>query len=381
MDLMLPAPYSSGLSLAEVLPSSLAAVRGETNPLALPPVERAVVILADGLGAAALKARAGHARYLAPRLTKPSVIESGFPTTTAAGLATLCTGTTPGRHGMVGYRVLDAANDRTVKQLSDWDDRIDPATWQRQSTVFQRAASEGVASYAIGRAKHSDSGYTRAVLRGAEYVAGQGIADRFAAARAILDRGGNALVYLYVHELDVAAHAHGWESEKWLAQVEALDAEIAAFGRKLRPREAALVTADHGVIDVPASAQVLFDTVPGLLDGVRHVGGEPRCVQLYLEPDAPAGAADALADDWREAEDARAWVATRAEAVAAGWFGPVVDPEVLPRIGDVIIAARKRVTYYETNASASSRRMIGQHGSLTPEETRVPLIRLGAFER
>lgn len=377
---MLPAPYSSGLSLADVLPSSLAAIRGETNPLGLPRIKRAVVILADGLGAAALKARAGHARHLAPRLGRSSIIESGFPTTTAAGLATLCTGVTPGRHGMVGYRVLDAAHDRTVNQLNGWDERIDPASWQRQPTMFERAAAAGIPSYAIGRAKHSDSGFTRAVLRGADYVAAQSIADRFRAARDILDRGGASLVYLYVHELDVAAHAHGWESDRWLAQLEALDAEVAAFAASLRMSEGALVTADHGVLDVPTTSQVLFDTVPGLLDGVRHVGGEPRCVQLYLEPDASGGQADALAAAWRDAEGTRAWVASRAEAVAAGWFGRVVDPEVLPRIGDVIVAARKRVTYYDSRASAASRAMIGQHGSLTAEETRVPLIRLGAFE-
>lgn len=379
---MLPAPYSSGLSLADVLPSSLSALHGEANTLALPPVDRAVVILADGLGAASLKARAGHARHLAPRLGRPSIIESGFPTTTATGLATLCTGVTPGRHGMVGYRVLDAANDRTVNQLNGWDERIDPATWQRQPTVFERAARQDVPSYAIGRARHSDSGFTRAVLRGADYVTAQSIADRFQAARDILDRGGRALVYLYVHELDVAAHAHGWESDQWLTQLETLDAEVVSFGAGLRAREGTLLTADHGVLDVPTSAQVLFDTVPGLLDGVRHIGGEPRCLQLYLEPDAPAETADALAAAWRDAEGARAWVASRAEAVAAGWFGAVVEPQVLPRIGDVIVAARKRVTFYDSrNASASSRAMIGQHGSLTPEETRVPLIRLGAFER
>lgn len=379
---MLPAPYSSGPSLADVLPSSLRAVQGEGNTLELPAVERAVVILVDGLGAAALRARAGHARYLAPRLTKRSVIESGFPTTTAAALATLCTGVAPGRHGMVGYRVRDASNDRTVNQLNGWDARLDPATWQRCRTVFETAAHAGVPSYAIGRAKHADSGFTRAVLRGAQYVPGQRIADRFAAAREILHRGGPALVYLYVHELDVAAHAYGWESAQWLAQLETLDAEVAAFGAGLAAGEGAILTADHGVLDVPASAQVLFDTVPGLLDGVRHVGGEPRCLQLYLEPDAAPGcAAELLADTWRQAEGARAWVATRAEAIEAGWFGPHVHPEVLPRIGDVIVAARKRITYYDSRAVASSRAMIGQHGSLSAEETRVPLVRLGAFER
>ena len=81
---MLPALKSDGLRLADVLASSLAAMRGEPNRLSLPPVESAVVLLVDGLGAAALKSRAGHARTLMSLLTASSVIDSGFPTTTAS---------------------------------------------------------------------------------------------------------------------------------------------------------------------------------------------------------------------------------------------------------------------------------------------------------
>jgi hypothetical protein len=70
-------------------------------------------------------------------------------------------------------------------------------------------------------------------------------------------------------------------------------------------------------------------------------------------------------------------VATRDEAIAAGWFGDV-DETVRPRIGDVIIAARKRYAYY-VDPDDTARRMIGQHGSLTPDETGIPLLRFGAF--
>lgn len=377
---MLPAPNSSGPSLADVLPSSLLALTGEANTLRLPPVDRAVVILVDGLGAAALRARAGHARFLSARLNKRSTIESGFPTTTAAAIATLCTGVTPGRHGLVGYRVLDAANDRTVNQLNGWDEKIDPATWQRYPTVFEEAKGRGIPAYAIGQSRYADSGFTRAVLRGAQYVPGQRMADRFQAARDILAKGGPALVYLYVHELDVAAHAHGWESSDWLVRLESLDAEIASFAAGLSQGEGALLTADHGVLDVALTSQVLFDTVPELVAGVRHVAGDPRCVHLHLEPGAARSDAVLLAEAWRRVEGDRAWVATRAEAVDAGWFGAHVEDDVLPRIGDVIVAARRRVTYYDSrDANTASRAMIGHHGSFSPEETRVPLIRLGAF--
>ncbi|WP_241979812.1 alkaline phosphatase family protein [Cryobacterium glaciale] len=386
MPTMLPARQFSALRLADVLTSSLDAVCARPNPLGLPAVRKAVVILADGLGASSIRARAGHARFLSSRLNKSSIIDGVFPATTAAGIATLTTGVEPGQHGLVGYQVLDGARDRVVNQLTGWDDDMLPATWQRARTVFDRAADENVPSFAIGPKRFVASGFTQAVLRGARYVPADTVADRFAAARSILSENPTALIYLYVAELDVAAHAHGWESDRWLAQLETLDSEVTRFASTLRSDEGLLLTADHGVIDVPSTRHVLFDTEPALVTGVRHVAGDPRCVQLYLEPQQTAAgsdstAADTLADAWRESQGDRAWVYTRAEAVAAGLYGRVAD-EVLPRIGDVVVAARKSVAYYDSRpANQKARGMIGQHGSLTDEEVRVPLIRAGAFAR
>jgi len=90
--------------------------------------------------------------------------------------------------------------------------------------------------------------------------------------------------------------------------------------------------------------------------------------------------ADSLAAAWRRVEGERAWIFTRDEAVEAGIFGRVA-PEVRARIGDVIVAARRVVAYYDSrDTNTGARSMIGQHGSLTDEELRVPLIRAGAFE-
>lgn len=381
MPTMLPARQFTALRLADVLTSSLDAVCGRPNPLGLPTVRKAVVILADGLGVSSIRARAGHARFLSSRLNKSSIIDGVFPATTAAGIATLTTGVEPGQHGLVGYQVVDGARDRVVNQLTGWDENMRPATWQRSRTVFDRAADERVPSFAIGPKRFVDSGFTQAVLRGAQYVPADRVADRFAAARSILNDNPTALIYLYVAELDVAAHAHGWESDRWLAQLENLDSEVTRFAATLRSDEGLLLTADHGVIDVPSTRHVLFDTETVLVTGVRHVAGDPRCVQLYLEPLQSAVTADTLADAWRASQGDRAWVYTRAEAVAAGLYGRVAD-EVLPRIGDVLVAARKSIAYYDSRpVNQKARGMIGQHGSLTDEEVRVPLIRAGAFER
>ena len=87
--------------------------------------------------------------------------------------------------------------------------------------------------------------------------------------------------------------------------------------------------------------------------------------------------ADDLAARWQAAEGRRAWVATKDEAIAAGLFG-TVDDDVRPRIGDVLIAARTRIAYY-LDADDRGRSMVGQHGSLTPDEVAIPLLRFGAF--
>jgi predicted AlkP superfamily pyrophosphatase or phosphodiesterase len=370
---MLPALKKDKPRLADVLTSCLAAVRGEENRLALPGVTKAVVVLVDGMGAAALKARAGHARTLAGGAAAASVIESGFPTTTAAALASLTTGAAPGEHGLVGYSVLDAANDRVVNQLSGWDALLDPTTWQRVPTVFEKATDAGIDAVVIGPARYADSGFTHAVLRGARYLSAATIAERLERAALWLREPGSGIAYVYVPELDSTGHAEGWESTVWTTRLELLDGAVATLVAALGKRDGLIVTADHGVIDIPATSHILFGSEAELMRGVLHIAGEPRCLQLHVV----AEEFERLLAAWTESEGDRAWVVTRAEAIEAGWFGEVA-PEVESRIGDILVAARKNVAYY-TDENDPGRGMVGQHGSWSPAEVQVPLLRYGAF--
>jgi hypothetical protein len=374
---MLPAPNRDRISLADVLPSCLSALKSEDNRMRLPPATRAIVVLVDGLGAASLRARAGHARTLA---AASKSIDTVFPTTTAAALASLATGTMPGEHGMVGFTVLDRANHRVLNELSGWDDLVDPVAWQLRRTIFEQAVDEGFQAVAIGPERYNDSGFSRAVLRGAHYRSAESIDDRFAAARAWLrEPGARGVLYLYVPELDMIAHAKGWESGEWTTRLEALDAAVREFAGTLRPGEGMLLTADHGMTDVPPHGQVHFDQDPELVDGVEYIAGEARCLQLYFDEKLdPAGRA-ALTERWRASESGRSWVVTRAEAIEAGWFGEV-DPRAEDRIGDLIIAARKNIAYYDSRtATPRNLAMVGHHGSWSPAELQIPLCRFGVF--
>jgi len=312
-------------------------------------------------------------------MTSSSVIESGFPTTTAAALASLTTGVQPGEHGMVGYAVRDIAHDRVVKQLSGWDSLMNPLEWQPVPTVFERAVDSGFSAVVIGPDRYKSTAFTTAVLRGAEYVSASSVADRVdRAIQWLRTPGTKGIAYVYVPELDSVGHAEGAGSVEWTEKLESLDGAIAELSTALGPKEGMIVTADHGMIDISVRSHIFVDESPSLIDGVRFVAGEPRCVQLYLEPDASAQIAESLRQAWLEVEGERAWVLTRAEAVAAGWFGPVRE-DVLPRIGDLIVAARKNVAYYDGRVPPPPHPMIGQHGSWTPAEVQVPLLKFGAF--
>jgi hypothetical protein len=377
---MLPVPADGAPRLTGVLGAALGSLAGTPNPLDLPRASSAVVVLVDGLGVANLRGRAGHARFLVGRMGKRDVIRTVFPSTTAAAIASFATGLMPGVHGLMGYRVPDRANDRVVNQLSGWDERMVPEQWQRHPTVFDQAVERGVRAIAIGGTRYAASGFTRAVLRGAEYRSGAKVPDRFAEALRVVQEGP-ALVYVYVSELDQIAHAHGWESDRWISALEALDAEIAGFERRMPRGTGLIVTADHGVVDVPAHRHVFVDASPELVDGIRHVAGEPRCLGLVYEPDIDAGGRAALLARWREAEGARAWVLSAEEAIAAGLYGEV-EAENRDRIADVLVAARAGIAYYDRREpDRRGEDMVGQHGSLTDEETRIPLIRAGAFAR
>ena len=99
-------PAYGSASLGDLMPSIGAhvGVPGcEDDPLRLPPANRYVVVLVDGLGWNLLRGVAREVPYLASLLGEARPITAGVPSTTVTSLASLGTGLPPGQHGMVGY--------------------------------------------------------------------------------------------------------------------------------------------------------------------------------------------------------------------------------------------------------------------------------------
>ena len=369
-------------ALADVLPSVVAAlgapVPGPAPTIPLPECERAVVVLVDGLGEQQLAVRGGHAPFLRTLRGLPDaqVITSDFPSTTATSLASLGTGRPPGSHGVVGTEVLDPARGVLFSELS-WDPAVDPRLWQPLPTVFEQAQAAGISVVRIGPGYFDGSGLTEAVQRGGRFVAAAGLDDRVDAAIAATRSSRRSLVYLYWGDVDKVGHVHGCRSWQWGEALALVDAGLRRLTERLPRGTLVVVTADHGMVDVPFEHRLDVAAEPDLAAGVRHVGGEARGLHLYCEPGA---AGDVLAA-WRERLGDRMEIRAQDDAVRDGWFGPV-QARVLPRIGDVLAVASSSVAVVDSRtARPECLSLVGLHGARTPEEQLVPLLVTVAGER
>jgi Type I phosphodiesterase / nucleotide pyrophosphatase len=371
----LPAlPRYGESSLADLASSVLWSVGagGEPGPLALPAADRVCVLVVDGLGWELLREHPAAAPFLSELGVAGRALMAGFPATTATSLASLGTGRPPGGHGVLGYQVAVPGEGRLLNALH-WDSRVDPVAWQPGPTIFERAVAAGVGAFRVGHSAFRKTGLFVATMRGADYVSANTFGALVAQTAAALRRCDRALVMVYHGELDATGHAFGCGSDAWryhLGHVDKLAEQLAG----VLPAGTVLhVTADHGMVDVPEQDRVDVDAVAELRAGVALLGGEPRARHVYAVPGA---AGDVLAA-WREVLGHRAWVASREEAVADGWFGPV-DPWLAPRIGDVVAAPTGSWAIVATQAEPNLSRLRGMHGSLTTADQLVPLLTLAA---
>lgn len=368
-------PDYQGGWIGAVLPAAATALGGRdfAPTLPLPPAQRVVVVLVDGLGEELL-AHTSSAPFLTDRPRR--ILTASVPSTTATSMGSFGTGLPPAGHGLAGYVVLDPQRDALLNQLR-WHPGTDPLRWQPHHTVFERLAAQGISSLALGNPEFAGSGLTRAAHRGADFVGVKRLVSRVdTALSALRDPAGPRLIYLYWGQVDLIGHLYGTRSPRWKRSVAALDRQLRRLAEGAPEGTTVLLTSDHGMVDVAADNRIDLQLRPELRQGVRLIGGEPRLLQLYCEQ----GAGPEVALRLSQALDGQAWVRTRDEAERQGWFGPVgmaLADAVRPRIGDVLVAARGNFTLVDSAVMEEQElKLVGYHGSLTAAEMLIPLVTL-----
>lgn len=354
-------------TLGDLLPAVAAqlGVAGSVDRLGLPQADRYLIALVDGLGWQQLCDHADQAPFLSGLSGRriPTVV----PSTTATALTSLGTGLPPGQHGIAGYSFWCREANQVLNVLR-WPTGVSGLDVQPQLTFLERLEKAGVAVASVAPAGFAGSGLTQAALRGGTFLGFDADNDhgrRLALAVQSVS-ATPALGYFYERRLDHAGHVHGVGSPQWLHQLQSIDQLLARIQRDLPADTALIVTADHGMVNIPQHRRLVVQDEPDLLRGVRVFAGEGRFRQLW------APNPDPVAARWRERLGPDAWVRTRSEAVSEGWFGAFSN-RLSERFGDVLVAATGDFAVM-TRELPRELELVGMHGSLTSAEIEVPLL-------
>jgi predicted AlkP superfamily pyrophosphatase or phosphodiesterase len=355
-------PDYGGASLVNVVPTLLD--RPDTAPEWMPEdavaADQVVLIALDGLGWEQFEAR----RHLAPTLAAMAggPIATVLPTTTATALTSLVTGTPPGEHGIVGYRIHvhgEVLNIlRWTTAAGDARHTIPPQKIQTQLPFL------GHRPPVVTRAEFAHSGFTLAHLDSTRFC-GYRMSSTLVTDVARVINSSEPFVYAYYDGIDKVSHEYGL-GVHYDAELAAADRLVADVLDAVPAGTAVVVVSDHGQVEVGERV------IPMGSEVMAHVSlqsGEGRFRWLHARP----GHASLLVDAATAAHGNDAWVLTRDEVVEEGWFGPHVTAEALSRLGDVALVAKTDVAFTEPTDTGPYD-LVGRHGSATSAELYVPLL-------
>jgi predicted AlkP superfamily pyrophosphatase or phosphodiesterase len=277
----------------------------------------------------------------------------------------------PGEHGLIGHQVWDREHDERINLLVGWNERTVPEIWQPHTLVSERAHAKGVPVIAIQAEEYRGTGFTRATMRTANFIAADSIDERIERAIEAANGRGPSLSYVYFPELDKYGHQNGWKSSGWAALLEQIDAGVRRLTSRLGSA-GLIVIADHGMVETSKDRQLILDEY---LDGfsLEFFGGDTRSSYLYFSDPEDSKQSISRLEPITFALGAH----FASELVEHGWYGKI-GKEAAARLPEVVLLAKSNYTLYHSKFSKQrALKMISHHGSISATELKIPLIRIG----
>jgi len=320
----------------------------------IPAAESYILLLVDGLGDHQL----AHPAAGALRAGRRAAIDAPFPTTTTVAWASVATGMSPYRHGLIGYQLLipEAGGVvSTIKWRRLWGDevRLDHDRFLPEPNLWERLTAAGCEPITVQPGNFTGSPLSRTLFRGCRFEPAY-TADELVAAALQLATVPRRLVVTYIPHVDVAAHMHGQASPAYSKAIQFAAGVWSGLADHLPPGVALVGTSDHGHVDYPQSAATIIS--PDQEDG-RILYGDSRV--MFVRGDG-AALASQLPARWVPLDDMRHW-----------WGPGPAHPQFAARAPDgVLVADGDHVIHHRF----SDHRMVGHHGGLTDEERIIPIL-------
>lgn len=340
-------------------------------------VSQVVLVVLDGLGwdqwhrdseLAPLLRRLGSSGNLSPLTTV-------YPSETAAAITTIHSGQVPAEHGLLGWFQYIEEYDAVLQTLPfttlDGQPAREVFEGAKRSILsdarsfYPRLAEAGVDAHLYQPSRIA--GDTPSATEHPYRNVADGVAElRLDLEAAVVSGEGPAYRFLYVPEIDAAAHHYGTEHARYRAQVravtEAVRAELVDLLGDAAADETLLVaTADHGLINTDPETNVDLRETPmwEFVDEIPPVGS-PRNVQFHVGD--PEGLADAFHAEF--GDDVRTF--TREEYLERELFGRGTCETFEKRAPDLVAVHREKGMLWEDDD------LVGMHGGLNRAEMLIP---------
>ncbi len=381
-----------------------------------------VLVLCDGMGEAILARHLPGDSFLRTN-NQEGRLTAVFPSTTPAALATLATGAWPGQHGIPGWALRDhlscdfPGEAHSPVQMNTLGDKVfDKATGQplavlgyEQKDVFLAPAWSSspsltrelffVSAYVgsdfttYANSPLSGSADERSIAETAHETLGTPEGSELAvryfaqAVDAVIERLRSAdanmqstYSYIYTAHPDKHMHTLGVAHDEVGRVMRGLDAQLGRLWSSLKQFDVALVvTADHGHVSVEPSQMISLpaDVLECLEYANIGVHGTGRHGYLHCK----SGLQSELCRRWAKHLSLTSHFVLIAidDAASVGLFGPELLLLCRPRLGDFVAIATGAETLVTPRDALLYRdcpcpRVQGGHGSLTPDDMRIPFV-------
>ncbi len=346
-----------------------------------------ILFLIDGFGWQFLEKNYTRYPFLA-RFFREGIVSkltSQFPSTTAAHITTLCSGSEVGQTGVYEWFFHEPQLGRVIapllysyagdKKCGSLKGVIAPEKILPPETIFQKLKQQGTSSYVFQPKEISHSVYSNWMFRGAEVQGYDRFSKCLSTVLPLMNKGG--LFYVYFGDIDSDSHAHGMDSRQVERSMDKCFEALEEFWKKLSETQlkvACLVTADHGMTSIdPATTYFLNRELPQL-EQMIEIGSDKRlltpagsCRDYFLHV-LPEKLQETKALLTKALED-RAIVCEVKDLIKDGFFGSKdVSASFLERVGNLVILPHGNHSIWWYEKGRFDQKFFAMHGGLTRAE-------------
>jgi hypothetical protein len=334
------------------------------------PGDHHIFVLVDGLGMRTIETLP-RSSFLSSNVAME--LRAVFPSTTAAALTSLATGEYPACHAVPAWwthlpehgvtaTILPFVERFSEKPLTDFGVSSEqafpvPSLLHRYDCHVRSLLPRPIASSTYSRYAQAGAAAGYDDLRAAVDLAGEHVASN-----------ESTYTYIYFPLVDALGHRLGPDASEVRSMAIFVDEQLGRLAGSVPPDTRIAVSADHGMVQVPAATKHTLDRddpLLELLDAPPY--GEPR-VPFFRAKD---GREDTFAEAFRARFGHAFALLTVDEAEELLLFGPEPLSEVARgRIGShIAITTGTDVLLYEP-----AEELHGYHAGLSAEEMRIPLV-------